>query len=97
MFTRFHTGPCGIFARCWSPIVSASAPHEQIHPQYAPLPHRQMMAGMMTNVCTNEITSHNHIGCGVKTLYTFNGNARMNPYARQYARSCPVPSYHSNK
>ena len=33
MFKRFQNGPCGILWRCLSPIVSASAPHEQIHPQ----------------------------------------------------------------
>ncbi len=38
MLTRFQSGPCGIFCRCASPSVSASAPHEQIQPQYAPLP-----------------------------------------------------------
>jgi hypothetical protein len=33
MFIRFQSGPCGIFCRWASPIVSARAPQEQIQPQ----------------------------------------------------------------
>ena len=38
MFARFQKGPCGILCRWVSPRVSASAPQEQIHPQYTPFP-----------------------------------------------------------
>ena len=33
ILARFQNGPWGILWRCWSPRVSASAPHEQIQPQ----------------------------------------------------------------
>ncbi len=53
MLSRFQNGPCGILWRCSSPSVSASAPHEQIQPQYTPFPQRRIASGISTNVCTN--------------------------------------------
>ena len=69
----------GILPRCESPSVSASAPHEQIQPQYTPLPQRRMASGSSTNVCTKPIASHVHSGCSVNTLYTLSGHASTKP------------------
>src|SRR3954447_25167586 len=87
---RFQNGPCGIFSRWASPTVSASAPQEQIQPQYAPLPHLRTISGMMTKVWISEMTSHVHIGWDVKTFQKNSGHARMKPNARQYSRPCSV-------
>src|SRR6185436_12413030 len=86
MFTRFQKGPWGIFCRWSSPSVSASAPQEQIQPQYAPLPQRRMMSGIRTNVWTKQMTSHQVIGFQEKTFQMKSGQARMKPKALQYSR-----------
>src|SRR5688572_22695591 len=88
MFNRFQNGPCGILVRCSSPNVSASAPHEQIHPQYEPFPQNQIMSGMITSVCTAPMMSQSIIGCSVNTFQTKSGQASTKPKARQYSRPC---------
>ena len=82
MFSRFQNGPCGILCRCVSPSVSANAPHEQIHPQYAPLPQKKIIAGISTNVCMNPRISQPQIGSAVNQFHAISGHARINPYAR---------------
>ena len=79
MFSRFQNGPWGILCRWVSPRVSASAPHEQIQPQYAPLPQNQMIAGISTKVWAMPMPIHHHSGSAVNQLNTASGQARIRP------------------